>query len=219
LTVDRVPLRRWSRNVLRGAAWGGSSSILRLWQLWEPFAMWLWRVRPVSSGSIIQFGVSPYRGPTTVLADGTGIPSGAKIVHLHLDNRRVAAAMREANGNFWSLGPRVKADLDALRDLLGGDDLGDVTALRGVTVLATMARRFGFEVRPLPNNLRWGLVHSLAGLVLASYHGSSGVDLERGIPWPGEIWMSASALRCRGTHSGSPERRRNVESGLRRRKP
>lgn len=158
--------------------------------------MWLWRVRPVQDGAALQFGVSPYRGPSTVLADGTRVPKGATILHLHLDNRRITDAMQSSRGNAWALAPRINADLDVLSEMVVAGSLGPVIALRGITVLAGMAVRFGFEVRPLPHNLRWSLVHSLGGLVLASYQ-SDRRSLDHGLPWPGEIWMSTTALRNR----------------------
>ncbi len=159
--------------------------------------MRLWRVRAVQVGALLQFGVSPYRGPSTVLADGTRVPSGATILHLHLDNRRVTEAIQSSGGNVWALAPRINADLDALGELVVAGSLGPVAALRGITVLAGMAARFGFEVRPLPHNLRWSLIHMLGGLVLASYQPDKRRSLEQGLPWPGEIWMSAAALRTR----------------------
>jgi hypothetical protein len=170
---------------------------LGVWQRWEPVAMRLWRVRAVQAGALLQFGVSPYRGPSTVLADGTRVPSGATILHLHLDNRRVTEAIKSSGGNVWALAPRINADLDALGELVVAGSLGPVAALRGITVLAGMAARFGFEVRPLPHNLRWSLIHMLGGLVLASYQPDKRRSLEQGLPWPGEIWMSATALRTR----------------------
>lgn len=197
LTQDRVPLPRVTRAVLRAAGWGGGISALRLWQACEPLLMRMWRVRTVRDGSILQYGISPFRGPSTVLADGTQVPHGARILHLHLDNRRVALALKDSNGNVWALGPRLDADLDNLARDVDSGRVGSVAAVRGVTVLASMAARFGFEVRPLPRNFRWRLVQSLAGLVIASYHAAGRAEIQRGVAWPGEIWMSASALRER----------------------
>lgn len=197
LKQDRVPLPAMTRAVLRAAAWGGDVSFLRAWQLWEPLAMRLWRVRAVREGSILQYGISPYRGPSTVLADGTAVPHGAKIAHLHLDNRRVVEALRRSGGNAWKLAPRLNADLDALGESVESGRLGAIAAVRGVTVLAAMAARFGFEVRPLPRSLRWGLIRSLAALVIVSFHPAGRVEVKRGVAWPGEIWMSAHALTDR----------------------
>ena len=197
LTQDRVPLPRLTRAVLRAAGWGGGVSMLRLWRAGEPLLMRIWRVRAVREGSILQYGISPFRGPSTVLADGTPVPHGARILHLHLDNRRVELALEESNGNLWALGPLLDADLDNLARDVGSGRVGSVAAVRGVTVLATMAARFGFEVRPLPRNLRWRLIQSLAALVIASYHAAGRAEVRRGVAWPGEIWMSARALRGR----------------------
>jgi hypothetical protein len=183
--------------LLRAAARGGKFSFLRLWRHWEPIEMRLWRVRHVRPGSVLQFGISPYRGPTTVLADGTAVPRGSRILHLHLDNARVASAIGSSGGNLWALAHLLNGDLDALAEDFVSGRLVDVIAVRGVTVLAPTARRLGFEARPLPRNFRWALIHSLAGLVIASYHQGGVSEVEHGVPWPGEIWMSAATLRRR----------------------
>ena len=171
--------------------------MLRLWQQLEPLAMRLWRVRPVNPAAVLQFGISPYRGPSTTLDDGTPVPKGATILHLHLDNRRVADAIRSAGGNPLAVAPRLSKDLDALCRLVTSGTLGPVVALRGISVHAAMARRFGFEVRPLPRNLRWALVRGLGILVVASYRPQDTHLVDRGVAWPGEIWMSVAALRKR----------------------
>jgi hypothetical protein len=91
----------------------------------------------------------------------------------------------------------VNSELDALTEEIARGRLGDVQALRGVTVLARASSRVGFEVRPLPHNLRWALVRDLAALVLAAYHRDALTELDRGVPWPEEAWMSSAALRGR----------------------
>jgi hypothetical protein len=185
--------------LLRAATWGGPISVLRLWRHWEPLAMRAWRVRPVRKGAVLQFGASPYRGPSTVLADGTFVEKGSPILHLHLDNGRVSEVVRIANGNVWAIAPRLNEDLDELARLVASGAVGRVEALRGITVHAAMARRFGFEVRPLPHNLRWALVHGLGVLVAAVYGPRDSTDVvDRGAPWPGELWMSRRALLNRG---------------------
>jgi peptidoglycan-N-acetylglucosamine deacetylase len=200
---DRRPIGTPARRLLQVAGTGGRYGFLGLWQRWEPIAMWLWRVRPPAAGSVLQYGVSRYRGPSTVLADGTDVPRGARILHLHLDNRRVTEVLSSAGGNPWAVAPLIRCDLDTIAREIDAGTLGDVKALRGVTVLASMAGRFGFEVRPLDKNLRWTLVRNIAALVIASYHVDAQAGLARGVPWPAEVWMSAPALsrRARGAHT------------------
>lgn len=151
--------------------------------------MRLWRVRSVRAGALLLAGVSRYRGSTTTLADGTVVRHGARILHLHLDNGRVRAEAAARTGGL-ALVPALRADLEVLGSLVREGRYGKVVAVRGVTVLAPAARRFGFEVRPLPHNLRWFLVHELARVVAAAY-GRGG---PRDVRWPGEVWMSAAAL-------------------------
>ena len=159
--------------------------------------MWLWRVRPVRPGSLLQFGASPYRGEAARLRDGTLVRKGDRILHLHFDNRLFAKFAGPEMSRPWALVERAREDLDALAEEVASGRLGNVQAIRGVTVLAPAASRAGFEVRPLPHNFRWALVRYLSALVMASYHRDGIRELDRGLPWPGEVWMSARALRAR----------------------
>jgi hypothetical protein len=183
--------------MLRVANRGGRLSFLKVWQRWEPIAMHLWRVRPVRPGALLQFGVSAYRGHSTVLSDGTSVQTGCRILHLHLDNHLLASLSRAEGSNPWELVDVVRHDLEALAEEVASGRLGDVRAVRGVTVLARAATRAGFEVRPLPHNLRWALIRLLSALVVASYHPDGIREVDRGVPWPGEVWMSSRALLTR----------------------
>jgi hypothetical protein len=174
--------------------------------------MWLWGVRPVRPGSLMQFGVSQYRGRTTMLLDGTMVRTGDRILHLHLDNRLLSGIVDGHRMNPWQLIEMARRDLDALAVEVTSGRLGDVRAVRGVTVLARVATRAGFEVRPLPRNLRWALIRDVSALVLASY-GPDGVSqLDRGLPWPGEVWMSSRALR--GRLREAPESPTRISSSI-----
>jgi YkoP-like protein len=146
-------------------------------------------VRP---GSLLQFGVSPYRGRPATLQDGTLVRRGDRILHLHLDNRLVVGQSRP-----WALIERARKDLDDIAEDVASGRLGSVRAIRGVSVLAPAAAGAGFEVRPLPRNRRWALIRFVSALVIASYHRAGIEELDRGLPWPSEVWMSAAALRTR----------------------
>ena len=208
-----MPLHWFAQRLILLAAGGGRLSPLVLWPAWEAVAMRLWRVRSVRPGSILRFGASRYWGLSTTLADGTHVPSGARILHLHLDNRRLAAALGRAPLDPWPLAVMVNADLRALAEDVGSGRIGEVIALRGVTVLSGITHRFGFETRPLPRTLRWSLVHDLGGWVIASYHPEGVAEALRGIPWPGEIWMSAAALQRRFQAHPDGPRPHNFDHG------
>lgn len=212
LNSARVPIGWFARFTLRLADRGGRFKFLSLWQRWEPLAMWLWRVRLIRPGGVLQFGLSPYRGQTAVLLDGTLVRRGARIIHLHFDNRRVAGAVSPGR-NLWALVDLVSDDLDALAREVESGRLGEVQAVRGVTVLAAAAKRIGFEVRPLPHNLRLVLIRYLSGLVLASYHRDGLREVDRGLPWPGEVWMSSTALLGRLEPGADRTHHAEVESG------
>jgi hypothetical protein len=166
--------------------------------------MRLWGVRAAQPGALLQFGVSPYRGHTTVLLDGTHVEMGDRILHLHLDNQLLAQLAADGRLKPWELVERVRDDIDAIAEEVASGRLGEVRALRGITVLATAATRAGFEVRPLPHNLRWALIRNISALVLASYHPGGIRELDRGLPWPGEVWMSSLHLQMRLKSSHLP---------------
>lgn len=212
-----MPMDRYSRFLLHLADHGGRYRVLGLWRRLEPTVMRLWRVRPVRPGALIQFGISPYRGRTTRLADGTLVRHGDRILHLHLDNRHLAANSTPGDLNPWSLLELARRDLDDLAAEVASGQLGDVRAIRGVTVLAEATRRVGFEVRPLPHNLRWALIRRVLTLVLASHHRAGAKDLDRGVPWPGEAWMGSRTLLMRlepGTLSAADLHPVELESNL-----
>jgi len=195
--TNRAPLGAVPLAILEFAGRAAPFGFFRLWRRWEPVAMWLWRVRPVRPGAVLQFGISPYRGHTTQLRDRTVVRRGDRILHLHLHNGVVAALAGQPGSNPWSLIDQAGRDLDALAELVACGEVGEVRAVRGVTVLARAAARLGFEVRPLPRNLRWSLIRTLSALVLASYHRGGAKELERGVAWPGEVWLSSQALERR----------------------
>jgi len=159
--------------------------------------MRLWRVHPVRPGAVIQVGTSRYRGHNTRLADGTVVRRGDRILHLHLDNRFLAAVSTTGELKPWSLVELARLDLDCLAAEVASGQLGDVRAIRGVGLLAGATRRVGFEVRPLPHSLRWALIRHVLALVLASHHRAGAKDLDRGVPWPAEAWMSSQTLLMR----------------------
>ncbi|HEY8812729.1 MAG TPA: hypothetical protein VIO86_09590 [Candidatus Dormibacteraeota bacterium] len=171
--------------------------MLALWQHWEPYAMRAWRVVPVRPGAILQFGRSPFRGKSTVLADGTRVLTGDTILHLHLDNPALERLQVSEGRGLWHLARVLASDLDHLARRVRSGELGEVQALRGVTVLAAAAGRLGFEVRPLAPGLATAAVRQVAALVLVAYDQHGLERLDRGLPWPGEIWMSRDALLSR----------------------
>jgi hypothetical protein len=168
----------------------------------------------VRLGAVLQFGISPYRGQTTQLRDGTLVRRGDRILHLHLDNRVVAGLAERGSPNPWSLIEQAGRDLDVLAELVASGALGDVRAVRGVTVLARGAARLGFEIRPLPRNLRWSLIRNLSALVVASNHPGGAKELDRGLDWPGEVWLSSGALERRLSAGGPHRPRTAVEPSL-----
>src|ERR1700694_3472644 len=101
MSSGRVPLGGAARLMLDLADRGGRFKLLSVWRRWGPIDMWLWRVRPVQQGGVLQFGASPYRGRTTTLLDGTPVRKGDRILHLHFDNRLINQVIASIESTPW----------------------------------------------------------------------------------------------------------------------
>jgi hypothetical protein len=175
--------------------------------------MRIWQVRPVRPEAVLQVGRSAYRGAATTLADGTPVRTGDLILHLHLDNQRLARLRATEGWRSWRLARLLALDLDELARRVAAGDFGEVRALRGVTVFAEAATRLGFEVRPLPRNLASAAVRQISALVIAVYDPHGLESLRRGLPWPGEIWMSRGTLLTRVSRTPSDAGGASGQSG------
>lgn len=110
-----------------------------------------WRrgIEPVRPGSIL--GVEPdrHRGHAVRLSDGTPVRRGALIWNVHFDNAR----LRQLAARGWQRSAYAVANED-LREMarrvarLPPQDRP--AALFGVTLLAPLTRRVGFELRERP---------------------------------------------------------------------
>lgn len=108
---------------------------------------WRRRIRPVRRGALLGVERAGYRGPRSVLADGTLLAPGDRVWVLHFDNRRLRALV--GGPDRWPTAAyRVAAeDLRGLaRQVLATAPSQRPAALGGVTLLASLSRRLGFEV-------------------------------------------------------------------------
>ncbi|HEX6129733.1 MAG TPA: hypothetical protein VF071_11995 [Candidatus Limnocylindria bacterium] len=108
---------------------------------------WRRRIRPVLPGALLGVERAGYRGPGTVLADGTPLAPGDRVWVLHFDNARLrglvggpdrwpTAAYRVAVEDLRALARQVEVSPPDERP----------AAMGGVTLLASLTRRLGFEV-------------------------------------------------------------------------
>jgi hypothetical protein len=177
-----------------GRAGGGHAfGPLSAWLLWEALTSRRWRRHRVRAGGLTRYRVLTYMGDTVALADGTRIRPGDRIIDLHLDNHAIA---RRFERSPWLALQVGVADLQMLDAWIRDGRFGPIRALRGVTLLVTVGRRLGFEVRPLKWSWQtWMRRYFLVGLE-AVYHpgGLARLDRHPERRWPAELWMSAAAL-------------------------
>jgi hypothetical protein len=196
----------WSLLRLSTAGGGRAVGTLSVWLAWERLTSWWWRLRPVRPDGIFRYHLRAHHGPPVLLADGTLVRPGDRLIELHFDNRRL---LRLATTPDWTpfVATRLAAeDLRVLDRLLADGKLPEIVALHGVTLFARAGRRLGFEVHTLPRTPGWGLVRYFMVGLLAVYHprGWEAAERLRWTAWPGELWMSRARLHtlARGSSSG-----------------
>ncbi|MCM8747913.1 hypothetical protein NET02_01995 [Thermomicrobiaceae bacterium CFH 74404] len=170
--------------------------MLSVWLGWERLTHWWWHTRPLGPGGIFRYRLLVYTGLPVTLRDGCTVRPGHRIIDLHFDNRRLLRAAVEARDKPWSLLRAAREDLQTLASLVGAGELGEVRALRGVTLFARAGRRLGFEARPLPVTGTARLQRYFFVGLLAVYHprGWQAAERFRERGWPGEAWMSRERL-------------------------
>jgi len=192
----------WALLRLGCAGGGRAVGVLSLWLGWERITDWWWKLRTLHPSGLFRYRVVTYRGQPLSLGDGCILHRGDRIIDLHLDNRRVVRKALAGSATPWHLLELARSDLQTLAELVASGQLGDVRALRGVTLFARAGKRLGFTVRPLPVTWYTRLQrYFLVGLV-AVYHlrGWRATERLRGRRWPEEAWMSrARLLRLYGT--------------------
>lgn len=173
--------------------------MLAVWLGWERLTELVWRPRHVRPGGFFRYRIVHYRGPATVLADGTRIQPADPVVELHFDNRRLLALSLAGAQLPWDLLRLARLDLAELACKIARGELGEVRALVGITLFARAGRRLGFEVQPLPPTWYHRLQRFFFVGLIAVYHplGWQMADRYRERAWPGRAWMSRTALLAR----------------------
>jgi len=223
--VALLSTRDPQRNGLHGFPWvllrlgraggGRACGVLSVWLSWEKLTTWWWRLRPVRAGGLFLYRLMPYRGTPVSLSDGTVIQPGDLVLELHFDNRGLLRLAGTGDGLPWQLMHVARQDLQALAEAAAAEELPDIRAIHGITLSAPAGRQLGFEVRPLPRSSYWALVRFFMLGLLAVYHpaGRRRLNSRAARLWPGEVWMSRSALvarrDCLGINHGTGARERS----------
>ena len=146
-----------------------------VWTGWERIWLRVHPVTPVRDGSL--FG--------TRLVDHT--------LELHLDGRALTRMRGEPGYSTFKAVHKLREELGVVAGRVRRGELGEVTAIKGTSLMGEAGGVLGFEVRPLPRNLANVLKqYFLVGLD-AVYH-PRGLRERAMRRWPAETWMSAAEL-------------------------
>jgi len=160
-------------------------------------------LRAIREGGVLHLELRRHHGAAVTLADGTVVRSGDRKGILHFDNRRVrelasdgwqTAGFREARRDFTALARWHAAQPADARPV----------AYLGVTLLAPLARRLGFEIRPRERSA-WTAVEDW--YLRSLFARWTRADRARVDPRPPRLtarqaWMSAAELIRRHARSG-----------------
>jgi hypothetical protein len=175
--------------------------VLILWPVVDKCLRTISRTKPVrADGSgIIRFNTHCYKGSTKLLNDGSQIESGDRIIELHLDNawfkrrRNLYLGVLRSPQEFLGC---FAQDLQILAQQISSGTFGDIAALHGSTLLYVAARRLGFQVDELPDDLwKKGARFYMAGLMQV-YHlrGDRVLGLREKAWQLKEVWLSRATL-------------------------
>jgi YkoP domain len=159
-------------------------------------------LRPIREGGVLHLELRRHRGAPVALADGTVVRAGDRKGIIHFDNRRVrelasngwqAAGFRQAREDFAELARWHAAQPPEERP----------AAYFGVTLLAPLARRLGFEVRPRPRSAWTAVEDWYLRSLLARWArtGRARVDPRLHRLGARQTWMSAAELLRRHARS------------------
>jgi YkoP domain len=153
------------------------------------------RLRPIRPDGILHLERRRHRGAETTLADGTVVRPRDRLGVLHFDNRRVR---EEAVDGWQTAGYReARRDLIALAawHLAQRPDTRPV-AYHGVTILAALTHRLGFEVRPRRQTAWTALEDWYLRSLLARWAGRERVAVRTDRPplAARQSWISATEL-------------------------
>ena len=175
--------------------------LLILWPVADRFLRIIYRIRPLKAddSGIIRFNIHHYKNPTKILADGSEVKTGDRIIELHLNNawfkKRRELNLRALQSPREFLGCFAQ-DLQLLAQQVASGMFGNISALHGSTTLHIAAKRLGFQVDELPDSLsKKGASFYMTGLMQVYHLRGEEVPGLREKSWElKEVWLSKAAL-------------------------
>lgn len=154
-------------------------------------------IHPARPGAILGVEFRCHVGPAVLLGDGVIVRRGDLLGELHIDNGRLRELVREVG---WFGIARAWEDLGAIgRWTAGCAREARPVAYHATTLLAPIAVRAGFMVRPRARTARARLDDWFLRWLMAHWAGEGRGRLARGTGLLRSVdcWMSADALLAR----------------------
>ena len=164
-------------------------------------------IRPIGPDALLGLERHRYRGAALTLADGTRIRPGDPTWIIHFDNGRLRRLVPNPGApltNAWHAARRDMARIAAAHVALGPGE--PPVAYTGISILAPLARRAGFELRPRRRTAWVRLEDWYLRSVLARWAPGGRARLRRGHRplVTEEVWMSVAELLRRYGSSPPP---------------
>ena len=162
-------------------------------------------ISPAGPGAVLGVERHRYRGRAVSLADGTVVSPGDPAWIVHFDNRRIRSLVSGAwPAEGWRAARRDMARIAAQHAALPPSQRP--VAYTGITVLASLARRAGFELRPRRASAWTRLQDWYLRSLLARWGWAGRARLDRGHRplVTQEVWLSAGELMRRYGSSPPP---------------
>jgi len=116
-------------------------------------------IKPLGRNSIICVEVRRHKGCPVRLQDGCEVKPGDPVIKLHFNNAWINEKRKSSSGSERRVFPRgfvsySKEGLQLVAREVADGKYGSIVAIYGWTAFHTHAKRLGFQVIDLPNNMR-----------------------------------------------------------------
>ena len=165
------------------------------------------RIRPVGPDALLGLERHRHRGDAFTLADGTRVRPGDPAWIIHFDNGRLRRLVPKPGGpltDAWSAARRDMVRISVAHAAMAPGDRP--IAYTGISILAPLAHRGGFELRPRRRTAWVRLEDWYLRSVLARWAAGGRARLGRGHRplVTAEVWMSGAELMRRYGSSPPP---------------
>lgn len=161
---------------MKGEEYLVNAGLLELWRIWDFIYQHITRLEYVDkeNENIFRVVFCKYRGPKLVTRDGVEINHGDKIVKLHIHNWRLTKSLKGIK-NEARLGIKtlkiVRGSLPELAIYIDNHPDGkDVKAIVGTTFLHRGVDKLGFDVKKVPDSLKFKIKNRYLKFMLLLIH-------------------------------------------------